>query len=337
MTIFGKSDISATVLTDSISIAGVRMLTYEITYPRIVHSELMTHRALSKNAASSRAIPFHKMKGQLTGKPVRFGQSNPGMQDKGEDYEAFVLGRPMEYEGNDGAPAYYPDEAWEMARADAMFWSEAFFNAGYHKQVYNRLTEAFQIMKTVISGTELPNFFWLRDDDAADPSIAELARVMREAKDESTPTLLKAGEFHLPYIDRWVGEDGLMHYGDIEHLGFDTVVAEYSLQDAIKISTARCAAVSFRNVDYTLEKSLEVYQRLVGDERKHASAFEHQATPMEPTVAAWHEPSVNIFELPQTWQDGVSHGDKQRQLWSGNLRGWVQHRKLIPGENKSEY
>jgi hypothetical protein len=45
--------------------------------------------------------------------------------------------------------------------------------------------EPFQMMKTVISGTEWANFFWLRDHGAADPTIAELARVMKEA-DEGT-------------------------------------------------------------------------------------------------------------------------------------------------------
>jgi hypothetical protein len=334
-TIYGKSGITARVLTDSRSAAGIRMLTFEIENPRLILAEENTHRALSKASASSRAIPFNKMKEQLTGKPVRFGQANPGMQDKGEDFDAVVY---CDYLYNGTVGEFTPGSAWESAKEDAEKWSEAFYKAGYHKQVYNRLTEPFQMIKTVMSGTEWANFFWLRDDDAADPTLHELARCMREAKDSSEPTLLKPGEWHLPYLDRWVGEDGVMRYGDIEYLGFNTKVTEYELQDAIKISTARCAAVSFRNVDYGLEKSLEVYARLVGDERKHASAFEHQATPMaghswDVEMAA----GINISAFPHSWQDGVSHMDKQRQLWSGNLRGWIQHRKLIPGENKSEY
>jgi hypothetical protein len=29
---------------------------------------------------------------------------------------------------------------------------------------------------------------------------------------------------------------------------------------------------------------------------------------------------------------GITHQDREGQLWSGNLRGWIQHRKLIPNE-----
>jgi len=82
-TIEGKSNIKATVICDSISEQGKRITTFELEYPRIIHSELMTHRMLSRNAASSRAIPFKAMVENLNGKPVRFGAANKGMQDKG--------------------------------------------------------------------------------------------------------------------------------------------------------------------------------------------------------------------------------------------------------------
>ena len=44
------------ILADSLSPQGNRLTTFKITYPRIVHAELMTHRVFSRNAASSRAI-----------------------------------------------------------------------------------------------------------------------------------------------------------------------------------------------------------------------------------------------------------------------------------------
>ena len=47
-------------------------------------------------------------------------------------------------------------------------------------------------MKTVLSATEVDNFFWLRDDDAADPTLRELARVMKEAWEASTAQVLTA-------------------------------------------------------------------------------------------------------------------------------------------------
>lgn len=323
----GECGVSATVLCDSISEAGVRLLTFEITYPRIILSELNTHRMLSKNSASSRAIPFKKMQENLTGRPVRFGEANPGMQDRGENFKATVAGR----KGGFGrfTAEHTAEEAWEEARKDAAFWSKAFYEVGFHKQVYNRLVEPYQMVKTVITATEWGNFFWLRDDVAADPTIALLARCMREAQAVSTPDMLKSGEWHLPYVDVLRSVDGTppLYYLSADDIGTG---GHISLEDAIKVSCARSAAASFRNTDYGLEKCKEVYERLVGDERKHSSALEHAATPMEHVDILEH---VNMPGWPETWQEGVSHADRQGQLWSGNFKGWVQHRKTVDGEN----
>jgi thymidylate synthase ThyX len=78
------------VLASRVEWLPTQITTMELEYPRIIHSEFMTHRMFSRNAASSRAIPFYKMKEQLEARPVRFGQANKGMQDKGEDYDGRV-------------------------------------------------------------------------------------------------------------------------------------------------------------------------------------------------------------------------------------------------------
>lgn len=323
----GKFGIKATILAHSISPRGVEMLTYELEYPRLILAELNTHRDKSRNSASSRAIPFTKMLEQLTARPVRFGQANPGMQDKGEDFNAYI-----EIESDYWMAKGSPEHIWREAQEHATEFAKGFYKAGYHKQVYNRLVEPFQMMKTVMSGTEWNNFFWLRNDDAADPTIRELARVMLEAKDSSTPVKLYPGEWHLPYVEtEYIGGTAGRAYFIRDEAGAKVMLNK---AEAIIVSCARSAAVSFRNVDYDLKKCKEVYERLVGDERKHASALEHQATPMEPMEpmdddGAW----INIPTAPQTWQLGISHMDRECQLWSGNLRGWVQFRKTVRGEN----
>ena len=43
--------ISAEVIRDSISPAGHRLTTFKLRYPKFVHGEFMTHRALSRNGA----------------------------------------------------------------------------------------------------------------------------------------------------------------------------------------------------------------------------------------------------------------------------------------------
>lgn len=349
VTIEGKHGIKATVLADSISAMGQRFITLEIEYPRLVLAELNTHKMLSKNSFSSRAVPFLKMVEQLNGRPVRFGANQAGMQDQGEDFDALVQG----YDEDGpcfGDPANYhtAEEAWGLAKEEAVFRAEMFYKAGYHKQVYNRLLEPFQMMKTVISGTEWENFFWLREHEAADPTLAELARVMNEARNASTPVLLQPGEWHLPYVhcvrdverlkDSKLHRTGDFADGTMEYWMDETYTQQLTLDEAIKISCARCAAVSYRNEGYGLEKSLEVYDRLVGSDRKHASAFEHCTTP----VREWGyyeseftgtKVQYNHPWIPYTWEEGITHVDRKGKLWSGNLRGWRQYRKLIPGEN----
>lgn len=316
----GKTGIKSAVICDSVSEAGIRLTTFEIEYPRLILAEINTHQMLAKNSASSRAIPFAKMQGQLTAAPARFGKNVSGMQDSGEHAEV-ING------------SYTPVEWWNLAKLSAVQFSKGFADAGYHKQVFNRLTEPFQMMKTVMTGTEWDNFFWLRDEEAADPSLHELAHYMSEAKNASSPQPLKSGEWHLPYVNTRNDKFHCLEYfidGGI-----------LTLDEAIKVSAARCAAVSFRNEDYTLDKCLEVYDRLVGAERKHASAFGHQATPiseMELDVPSKGDEWMYTYVLnaasdPETWEAGISHVDRDGQLWSAMLRGWIQYRKLIPGEN----
>lgn len=323
----GANGVSAEVLCDSIS-NGVRLLTFEITFWRGVLAEINTHRMLSKNSASSRAIPFGKMVEQLNGRPHRFGSASKGMQDAGE------LAAPVKFKG--GRVEYSPEDFWLSASWAAADAAEAYYKAGYHKQVYNRLLEPFQTMKTVISGTEWDNFFWLRDDDAADPSIRELARCMREAMDRSTPTVLEEGEWHLPYVATSFSIRDKHGKREQKYIMTDANgdLTDYiSLEDAITVSCARCAAVSFRNVDYGLEKSKEVYARLVGSAKKHASALEHCATPIAPRKRLFST-VLSLLKLSKPkWQEGVTHMGRDGNLWSGPFRGWVQHRKLVPGEN----
>lgn len=332
--VHGLHGIYAKIIADSISQNGIRLTSFEIQYPRIVHSEFLTHSMLARNAASSRAIPFSKMVEQLNARPVRFGANQSGMQDAGEHDAPIRITSP---DGDDFE--FTPEIIWEMAKKDAIYYSKALSDAGYHKQVFNRLTEPFQFMKTVATGTEWANFFWLRNHDDADPTIHELAQCMHTAFEQSEPVLLNPGEWHLPYVKMFQsvivkdGEETLGQKG--YYIGDNAIDIEVlSVEDAIKVSAARTAAVSFRNVDYTLEKSKAIFDRLVGADRKHASAFGHQCTPMQDAYEGYtHDKSVNIPYDSSTWEPGVSHMDRNEQLWSAMMRGYVQYRKLIPGEN----
>ena len=302
-----KDLITAKIIADSISPEGNRMTTMEIEYPRFILAELNTHRMLSKNSASSRAIPVKSMHDHImtnTAGPVFWGKNQAGMQAK------------TELEGADLTWAKY---IWNKARDTAIQAARELANLGIHKQITNRVTEPWMIMKTVISGTEWANFFWLRDHADAQPEIAYLAHVMHEAYNSSTPVVLAPGEWHLPYVKTVRNTHGRLQY-------FDASGAVLTAVEARVVSASCCAQVSYRKNDDSVEKAQKIFQQLIESEPCHASPVEHQATPVDVD-------SISRFE-PETWEDGITHVSANSDLWSGNLRGWIQFRKLVPGEAK---
>jgi hypothetical protein len=69
---------------------------------------------------------------------------------------------------------------------------------------------------------------------------------------------------------------------------------------------------------------------LIESEPIHASPIEHQATPMKYKNSGLY----SIHKDPSTWEEGITHMDRDENYWSGNLRGFIQHRKLIKSEAK---
>jgi len=181
-TIFGKGGIRATIIADSISQWGKRLTTFELEYPRFIHAEIMTHRLLSRNCASSRAIPSKKMFNlieQSPAIPIHWGKNQTGMQAYKEHDQL------INYEEID----YTPKELWHKAKSSAISYAYTMSEAGYHKQITNRLVEPFQMIKAVISATEYDNFYWLRNHHAAQPEIKEVAECMLNAYNISEPVL----------------------------------------------------------------------------------------------------------------------------------------------------
>ena len=322
--------ISVKIVADSISPSGVRITTFELDYPRIIHSELMTHRLLSRNAMSSRAIPIKKMIEQVQqnpAMPVKFGKNQPGMQDAGE--HSAQLG--------DG---YSAEEWWKLAGLSAARFAAEFADAGYHKQIANRLLEPYQRMKTVVTATDWNNFFWLRVDPDADPTIYELAKAMKEASDNSIPDPLEPGQWHTPYVDHVYGFEDIDDKECAVFEGYCVLDEEnkpvmLTLEEALAISASCCAQVSYRVLNTSKEKALDIYEKLVSGNKVHASPFEHQATPMTEYREIENSDYLTIGHInfprdPSSWEEGITHADRQGQLWSGNLRGWIQHRQLVP-------
>ncbi len=342
-----SNQVSAKVVAHSkSSVTGKELITFEWEYPRIILSEVNTHKALNKNASSSRAIPVKTILDQIRNDPampVRFGKANTGMQDAGV-HAGIVYFPYSDEEGNQVAlPAA---EAWAFCAEKVADLAQAWHNAGYAKQICNRWTETAQRMKQVVTGTEFNNFFWLRDHHMADPTIEALAKAAKKALSESTPVVLNPGEWHVPYYQEgyWIKSNFLSINREVEVDKFG-----YTLADALTISASCTAQVSYRKLDDTMEKARGVVARLnlhgeEPDDPVHASPLEHQGTPVAETKDQtcndygngeryYFGENVNHMN-PSTWQEGITHMDRDGMLCSGNLKGWIQHRQLVPNHVK---
>ena len=297
--------ISAKVIKDSISPDGVRIITLELEYPRIIHSELMTHRVFSRNSASSRAIPVSKVIELVESNPampVHWGKNQAGMQAKEE---------------LDDLSKESVRQLWLESAKQAVSIAKVMADIGGHKQVVNRILEPFQHMKVVVTSTEWANWDWLRDHPDADPTIHALAKEMKRVRNESTPEELFYGEWHLPYV---TSERSKVY---AERNYFDEHGEPITLEQARMVSASCCAQTSYRKQDGSLEKAEDIFKKLVESEPCHASPVEHQATPAERS-----DTRLEMFE------EGITHRCKDYWTWSANFRGWIQFRQLIPNNAK---
>lgn len=241
-------NISARIVADSINPAGVRLTSWILRYPRFIHSEFMTHRCFSRNAASSRAIPFQKMMDAITRNtalPEYWGTTQAGMQSGSEPGEMGKLDA---------------ENVWRDAYCNAAESANELDKQGIHKSIANRLLEPFAHMTVLATATNHENFFALRAHPAAQPEFQVLAYRMLAGYLKSEPEQLSWGEWHSPKFD------GMPEVGDF-------------MDDAryLKIATARCARLSYRTQDgeHSPEKDIALHDRLLAD--GHLSPFEHCA------------------------------------------------------------
>lgn len=273
--------ISGRIVADSIGPSGVRLTTFVLTYPRFIHSEFMTHRMISKNSASSRAIPCKKMRAMVLSEPampIAFSANKAGMQA-----DADISPRKQKV----------ATVLWRFAGIVMCGFHWVLEKLGIHKQHANRILEPWLHMTVIATGTDWANLFALRCHPMAQPEFQALANDMYLSYSTSVPKRLKAGEWHLPFVT------------DLE-LEEESIEPRPGIWAPLRKSVARCARVSYLNHDgshSTLAKDSELYDRLLASQPIHASPAEHQAKAT------------------------------RSKKYSGNLRGWVQYRKTLKGEN----
>lgn len=250
---------SAKIIADSLNTdTGHRLTTFVLSYPRVVHSEFMTHRNTSRNAASSRARPIQTVIDDVLANPYIprvFDKAHSGMQPKGYIKPGDKL---------------YQDlvDEWLDARDYAVAKALSLKDKGVGKQVVNRLLEPFQFITVICSATDWDNFINLRTEvdssnlPMADIPIYDLALDVKYALNNSVPKRLSYGDWHIPFSG-----------GD----GWDDMTPA----DQMRVAIARCARVSYKLWDGTtsIDKDLDLYYRLSSD--RHYSPLEHVACAVE--------------------------------------------------------
>ena len=308
--------ITAEIIADSINPQGNRLTSFIVTCPRIVLAEFNTHRMLSRNSASSRAIPFETMVEKVKADPfipIKWQEDHKGMQGT-----KYLSGRMVEL----------ADGRWLAAR-DAAVEQATFLNKniGVTKQFCNRLLEPFLYHTIIVTSSEWENFFALRAHEAAEIHIQNLAFKMLESYNNSTPKKLEAGDWHIPFGGK-MDEERILKL-----LDSPKNVAKQVERLMVKIATARCARVSYLNYeggdDY--DKDIKLHDRLSG--MGHWSPFEHCARAMTETEHGIYGYNSPLFNEEGNIIPGMGTTDFG---WSGNFKGFVQYRKTFEGENKKD-
>lgn len=235
----------ASIICDSISPRDERLTTFIATMPRYVLAELNTHRAFSRNAASSRAIPVKKRLAAVRDEPVmpaKWGSNQPGMQ-AGAELEGDAL--------------TVAQGRWLWGRDRMLECAESLMEAGLAKEIANRPLECWAHVTVLITATDWDNFFALRAHQDAQPEFRELAFKMLALYNEHRPTPKQVGEWHIPFGD--------------------TMPSHLSEEDHLKIAVARAARLSYLTFEGGIDitKDIQLHDRLLAS--GHMSPFEHPA------------------------------------------------------------
>ena len=372
--------IEAKIVADSISPKGNRITTFLLTYPRFIHSELMTHRMFSRNSASSRAIPFEKMVKMVEEDPfipIAWQKDHKGMQgtEYWNDEDIYpILGNSYSI----SAKVHFRNE-WLAARDYAILSANHMSAMKLTKQLCNRLLEPFMWHTVLVTATEYDNFFDLRcshyvvnwypsrrpealeptqasfksrkdaikytegecsdwteqdwrecNESQAEIHIQALAEAMWDAMNESTPKELKAGEWHIPFLDASYYKDDKSPL--LPFLYKTNAKPDTLLNYSIKIATARCARLSYMTFDNEInyEKDIKLHDQLL--ESKHFSPFEHCARVMDDVEFESYHKGQFVPESDSIAEDIGMAISNDAFGWCNNFKGFIPYRYLI--ENK---
>jgi hypothetical protein len=227
-----------------------RLATFVLRIPKFLWGHIISHRTLSRNSASSRAIPAKRIRHSVLHDPflpVYFGENKSGMQS----------GKALH-----GLRLLIAEKIWLWSRYVPVFFHYLGEKIGIHKEVVNRLIEPWLMVDIIVTATEWSNFISLRANEAAQPEIRYVAERINTLLKEQAPVKIIHGEWHLPFIlDKEQNLD---------------------LETRKKMSAARCARVSYSLFDgktSDISSDLKLCERLSSS--GHWSPFEHVAQALD--------------------------------------------------------
>lgn len=314
---------------------GDEIITYKLTFPRIILSEVNTYKMLEKNTSSSRAIPIEKMIEVVEKEPfipIAFQKQHKGMQ--GTEYIT------------DKKEIESCVNLWLDGRDSALSVIDEFIDlVGVTKQVLNRIIEPWMWVTQLITGTresfehlfnqrcpiynveglkftskkdaiglyphlkDMTDLEWLQcNSGQAEIHFMDLAEKMYDALNESTPNILEEDCWHIPFAKEIL---------DGKEFGF--------FVDMIKKSVCLTAKISYTKIgdenSITSEKAQEMYERLKNS--GHWSCFGHIAKCMtDDEYRGWIKGKIEredyIVAIPQE-----THG------YNKNLKGFISLRQYV--------
>lgn len=323
----------AKVILDSVGPNGKRIVSVECRYWRAIHSEIMTHRDRARNAASSRAIPFlRKVPCTCQPDPMYAAPDCPRCQGSGKmivencTYSRILNDAFMpEFMGTEQKGMQSGGELVEPNRSACLrsiarmrdfclAECELLYEQGLHKSIINRYLEPWSYITVIMTATEWKNFFRLRVHPKAEKHFNKVAGQIQDAIGASRPQELRAGEWHMPYLQN----------RDYDEVAFAEETKEVmrtlgcSQESAgwwrlKRISAARCARLSYLTQDGV---------------RDHAADMGLFETLIHPKIDADRDDDV-IHSSPLEHVCRASAG----AIRSGPMVGWFQFRKEFANEN----
>ena len=359
-----STKISATIVADSLGPNGDRITSILVTFPRFILAELNTHRMLSKNSASSRAIPFNTMVKSVQDNPfipIAWQKEHKGMQ--GTEYIT------------DKSTVEYLEKQWLFSRNCAIDAATRISSNEATKQLCNRLLEPFMWHTVLITATEWENFFNLRcpqyvgknktwrswkemikeaeqdtnlsvqdfeklrkatllDKLKANVGMAEihmmaLAEAMYDAMNESTPKQLKPGEWHIPFSDKVNIQNLKNTYKPTGSFNpeEDSVEQEKEYYSILQDTLIKIATAMCARTSYTTvgdEKEFTLEQQIALHDRLINQVPSH-ASPMEHCARCMSDEEYERFVKGYV-QDFYIDGVEGKTLGS-DVNGWCNNFK----------